>query len=69
MAKFIKSMFLRFTGSVQFDSGLFGVGACDVHYTDSPYYFPTAEDAWRHDWQNIAGDFHGACVAFAKEHM
>jgi len=73
MAKKMKSLLLWFTRTFQFPPDLFDCGPGVRRLTksdgtpNSPYWFDNNADAWRHDWENIGGDFRRAAARLEME--
>lgn len=73
MGKKIKSWFVWFAGTFQFPSDLFGFGPGGRRLVredgtpNSPFWFGSTEDAWRHDWENIGDDFRRAASRLERE--
>lgn len=52
---------------VSFDRCLFDFGAGELHMEKDDRTYPTIEECWQKDWENIGGDFHRAVDRLASE--
>lgn len=69
MAKKIKSWLLWFARTFQFAPDLFDFGPGELRYRRrlAQYPYATTAEAWRHDWENIGGDFRRAAAQLESE--
>lgn len=67
MAETIKRVLKQFTGTFSFPVDLFSLGPGEPRFEPSVYVYPSAEEAWRQDWENIGGDFRRAVSRFERE--
>lgn len=51
---------------VSFDRCLFDFGAGELHMEKDDRTYPTIEECWQKDWENIGGDFHRAVDRLAS---
>ena len=66
MARAIKRFFkivLRF----EYPRSIFDLSGGELRYTPSKYDYPSTEDSWRQDWENIGGDFRRAATRLQSE--
>lgn len=65
MARLIKRVFRRI--GIVFDARSLSFKAGGRRYTPSKFSYPTTEDAWCSDWENIGKDFRRAVARFESE--
>ena len=67
MARVIKSFLVMVTDTLQFPPDLFSTGPGVRRYTNPIRNYPTTEEAWRQDWENIGRDFQRSYDRLAGE--
>ena len=65
MAKIIIRIFQRINAA--FDIRSLSLDAGGHRYSPPKFSYPSTEDAWRADWQNIGNDFRRAAARFEAE--
>ena len=66
MAQAIRKAFRQFAETFSFPIDLFSFGPGEPRFKPSNYTYPSAEESWRLDWQNIGGDFRRAVGRFEQ---
>ena len=67
MAEAMKKALYVITETLQFPSDLFSVDPGSSSYKPLVYDYLSTEEAWRHDWKQIGGDFRRAFSKLEKE--
>jgi len=66
MAKIIKRFF-RIVLRFEYPRSIFDLSPGELRYTSPDFRYPTTEEAWRQDWENIGGDFRRAMSRIETE--
>ena len=60
MSKIVKSFLMRFSFRVEWPGNMFDMSPGLLRYTPTSFEYPSTEDLWRSDWNNICRDFRSA---------
>lgn len=67
MAKAIKSFLIMLNNSLHIPSEMFSICGGSRRYTPPKFSYPTCQESWSQDWQNIGMDFRKAVGRFETE--